>query len=60
MQVTEDPDFEGGQESQEEAGEEKSDREEGGPTSPAEEPDEDVTGGGKGTRESPFDPADGA
>ena len=34
--------------------EELSDREEGGPTSPAEEPDEDVTGGGQSK-----DPAEG-
>jgi hypothetical protein len=34
--------------------EELSDREEGGPTSPSEEPDEDVTGGGPSK-----DPAEG-
>jgi hypothetical protein len=60
MQVTEDPDPQEHQAPQEEGGEEKSDREEGGPTSPAEEPEEDVSGGAKGTRESPFEPEDGA
>ena len=39
-------------------GEELTDREEGGPTSPAEEPEEDVTGGATGRRESPFEPDD--
>ena len=60
MQVTEEPDFGEQERSQEEGGEEKTDREEGGPTSPAEEPEEDVTGGAKGTRESGFDPEAGA
>ncbi len=38
--------------------EQKTDREEGGPTSPAEEPEEDVTGGGpsKDPEEGGFDP----
>ena len=36
---------------------ELSDREEGGPTSPAEEPEEDVSGGGPGTKpDSGFEP----
>ena len=60
MQVTEDPDSQDQEQSQEEGGEERTDREEGGPTSPAEEPEEDVTGGATGTRESGFDPEAGS
>jgi hypothetical protein len=43
--------------SQQENGEELTDREEGGPTSPAQEPEEDVTGGGpsKDPEEGGFD-----
>jgi hypothetical protein len=35
---------------------ERSDRDVGGPTSPDQEPEEDVTGGARGTRPSGFDP----
>lgn len=35
---------------------ERSDRDIGGPTSPDDPPEEDVSGGGKGTRESGLEP----
>lgn len=38
------------------SGEEKSDRDEGGPTRQAEETDETASGGAPGTRPSEFDP----
>jgi hypothetical protein len=36
--------------------EERGDRDVGGPTSPQDPPDEDVTGGGKGTKDSGLEP----